>query len=170
MGDGIEQGVGECLDAEIDGGEEAVCHEDEVSAMGVGNDDFLFGIEEGGVSFDHKRQPAGIGEETSDLFIGGGCSGDGGLADQQAEACIRFERAEELDLVAEDFVVKVPALQVGDGGGLVFFVGAMDDEKSEEVRPGGFENPFAIREIPYLMFVSLFVGCSSQFGWRLCGE
>jgi hypothetical protein len=57
----------------------------------------------------------------------------GGLAYQQAETCIRFERAEELDLVAEDFVVKMPALQIGDGGSFVFFVGPMDDEKSEKL-------------------------------------
>jgi hypothetical protein len=33
FGDGIEQGAGEGLDAEIDGGEEAVCHKDDVSSV-----------------------------------------------------------------------------------------------------------------------------------------
>lgn len=127
------------MDAEIDGGEEAVCHEDDVSAVGIGDDDFPIGIEEGNVALDHEGQPAGIGEEAVDLLIGGGCSGDGGLADQEAQARIGFERAEEYNLVAEDFVVKMPALQIGDGGSLVFLVGPVDDEQSEEVWPGGFE-------------------------------
>ncbi len=70
------------MDAEIDGGEEAVSHEDDVSAVGIGNDDFSLGIEEGNVALDHEGQPAGIGEEAVDLLIGGGCSGDGRLADQ----------------------------------------------------------------------------------------
>lgn len=139
FGDGIEQGIGEWLDAEIDGSEETVCHEDDVSAVGVGDHDFPFGIKEGEVAFDLKRQPAGIREEAPDLLVGGGCSGDGGLADQQAEARIRFERAEELDLIAEDFVVKMPALQIGDGGSLVFLVGPVNDEEPEKVRPSGFE-------------------------------
>jgi hypothetical protein len=131
---------------------------------------FPLGIEEGGVALDHKRQPARIGEEIPDLLIGGGCSGDGGLAYQQAEACIRFERAEELDLVAEDFVVKMPALQIGDGGSFLLFVGPMNDEKSKKIGPSGFENPFAIRQIPNLMFVPLFVGRPAQFDGRLLGE
>ena len=137
---------------------------------GVGDDDFPFGVEEGGVAFDREGQPAGIGEEGPDLFLGGGGSGDGGLANQQAEAFIRFECAKELDLVAEDIVVKMPTLQIGDGGCLVFLVRSMDDEETEEVGPSGFENHFAMRKIPHLMFVSLFVGCSAQFVRRFCGE
>ena len=133
------------MNAEIDGGEETVLHEDDVSAVGVGDDDFPFGIKEGDVALDHKRQLAGIGEKAPDLLIGGGRSGDGRLLNQQAEAQIRFKRAEEHDLVAEDFVVKVPALQIGDWGSFLFLVGAVDDEKPEKVRPGGFEDQFAIR-------------------------
>jgi hypothetical protein len=151
------------LDAEIDGGEEAVCHEDDVSAVGVGDYDVPFGVKEGDVALDHKRQPAGIGEKAPDLLIGGGRPGDGRLADQQAEACIRFKCSEEDDLVAEDFVVKVPALQVSDGGSLVFLVGTVDDEKSEKAGPCGFEVGLLILLEPHLMFVSLFVGCPVQF-------
>jgi hypothetical protein len=39
-----------------------------------------------------------------------------------------LERAEEHDLVAEDFIVKIPALQIGDRRGFAFLVGAADDE------------------------------------------
>jgi hypothetical protein len=45
----------------------------------------------------------------------------------------------------------------------VFFVGPVDYEKSEKVRPSGFENGFRIREIPNLMLVTLLVRSSIQF-------
>lgn len=57
------------MDAEIDGGEEAVCHEDDVSAMGVGDYDVPFGVKEGDVALDHKRQPAGIGAIPDLMFV-----------------------------------------------------------------------------------------------------
>lgn len=38
-GDGIELVGGEGLDAEVDGGEEAVAHFDDVSSVGIGNGD-----------------------------------------------------------------------------------------------------------------------------------
>jgi hypothetical protein len=35
LGDGIEQGTGEWLDAQVDRGEESIVHEDEVAPVGV---------------------------------------------------------------------------------------------------------------------------------------
>ena len=165
-GDSIEQGSGDGLDAEVDGGEEAVVHEDDVAAMGVGDHDFPFGIEEGDVALDHKRQPAGIGEETPDFLIGGGRPGDGWLADQQAEPCVGLDRTEKDDLVTENLIVKMPALQIGDGGRLVFLVGPVNDEKPEKVGPSGFEVGFRFLLEPDLVFVSFVVGSLIQFDRR----
>jgi hypothetical protein len=66
-------------------------------------------------------------------------------------------------LVAEDFIVKMPALQVGDGRCLAFLVGPVDYEKSEKVRPSGFKNVFIMRQIPDLMLVTLLIRSSIQF-------
>jgi hypothetical protein len=69
-------------------------------------------------------------------------------------------------LVAEDLIVKMPALQVVDGRGFVFLVGSVDDEQAEEVGPGGLEIGSGFLLEPDLMFVSFVVGCPVQFDRR----
>ncbi len=48
------------MDAEVDGGEVAIGHEDEVAAVGVGDDDLVFGVEVGGVIVDDEFFPTGV--------------------------------------------------------------------------------------------------------------
>lgn len=161
--DGVEEGTGEALDAKVNGSEESVFHEDDVTAVGVRNDDAPFGIEEGEIAFDHKRLPAGVGEESADLLIGGWRAGDGRLADQQAEASVGLECSEEGDLIAENLIMKIPALQVRDGRGFGFFLGPVDDKQAEEVVPGGFEVGPRVLFKPDLMFIALLVRNPIQF-------
>lgn len=58
FGDGIQEGAGDGLDAQVDGCEESVFHQDDVTAMGVGDDDMSFGIEEGDIAVDDEPSPA----------------------------------------------------------------------------------------------------------------
>ncbi len=93
FGDGIEQRIGEELDAEVDRSQEAIFHEDDVAAVCIGNDNVSLRIEKGGVALDLKSLPAVIVEESNDLFIGSRRARNGWLADQEPEAGLCLERA-----------------------------------------------------------------------------
>ena len=156
------------LDAEVNGGKEAVFHEDDISTVAVGDDELSRGIEEGGVALDDEALPAGVSEETLDFRVGGRFSGDGRLADQEAQAGVGLECAKEDHLISKNFIVKLPALQIGDGRGIELLVGTVDDEQAEEARPSSLDDRFGAGEIPDLVLVALVVGRSFQFGRRLC--
>ncbi len=84
---GIDEIRSEFLDSQIDGGEGAVVHEDEISRMGVGDRDLQRRIEVGEIQSDLKGLPARVLKEAADLFLVGGLPGDGGLADQTGFLC-----------------------------------------------------------------------------------
>ncbi|MEP2775873.1 MAG: hypothetical protein ABJQ29_13820 [Luteolibacter sp.] len=112
--DGIEQGTRESLDTEIDGGEKAILHEDEIPAMGIGDGDVPYRIKEGDFPDDGEREPAVPSEEGFDLCDGGRLSGDGRLADQHAQLSLLLDGTEKADVVSEQLIVQQPALQIGD--------------------------------------------------------
>jgi len=101
-----------------------------------------------------------------DLLQGGWCAADRGLADEETQLAIGFENAEELDAVAEDFIVKRPTLQIGDGRCFGIFVVPMDDTHSKKVRPSGFEVAVGIGSKPDLMLIAFIVGWTTQFSRR----
>jgi hypothetical protein len=89
------------LDAEVDRGQEAIFHEDDVAAVGIGNDNVPLRIEKGGVALDLKSLPAVVIEELNDLLIGGWSACNGRLADYEPEAGVGLKRSEKSDLVPE---------------------------------------------------------------------
>ncbi len=100
------------------------------------------------------------------MLIGGGCSLDGGLLDDETQAFWRWECAEECYFVPEELVVELPAFQIGDGRGFGFLMGAVNDEEAEEVWPCGFEVGGLVFIKPDLMLVALLVGGAAQLVWR----
>jgi hypothetical protein len=68
-----------------------------------------------------------------------------------------LQRTQERDLIAKEFIVEVPSLQVGDRRCLGFLVRSMDHPQAEKIRPCGFEVGLRIRVKPDLMLVSLVV-------------
>jgi hypothetical protein len=73
----------------------------------------------------------------------------------EAEAGRGFYGTEKKDLVAEEAVVPMPALQVVDGRGAGVFVGAMDDFQAEEPWPSGLEERAGGFAKPDLVFVAV---------------
>ncbi len=118
--DGIEECAGDGLNAEVDRSEETVVHEDDVTAVGVGDDDLPLRIEEGKVAINDKALPTRVGEEAFDFRNACRLAFDGGLANQEAEAVVCLESAKEDDAITENLVVEVPTFQVVNGRGLVF--------------------------------------------------
>jgi hypothetical protein len=65
--------------------------------------------------------------------------------------------------------MEMPALEIGNGRGFGFFVGAMNDKHAKEVRPSDFDHVFGRRAKPDLVLVALFVRGTAQFARRLAG-
>jgi hypothetical protein len=153
---GIEEGSFEALDAEVDRGEQAVGHEDEVPAVGIGDGEGVGGIEKSEFAVGAEGLPSVADKEIADLVVvDGRGAGDGGLLDEEAEAGGGFYGTEKTDLVAEEAVVPMPALQVVDGRGAGVFVGAMDDFQAEEPGSSGLEERAGGFAEPDLVFVAV---------------
>lgn len=155
------------MDAEVDGGKQAVGHKDEVAAVGIGDGEAVGGIEKGEFCVGAEGLPSVAHKEVANLvFVGGRGAGDGGLFDEEAEAGGGFYGTEKADLVAEEAVVPMPALQIADGRGAGVFVGAVDDFEAEESGPGGFEERAGGFAEPDLVFVAVVGRGLAQFGRR----
>lgn len=72
--------------------------------------------------------------------------------------------SEETDVIAEEFVVEKPTLQLVDRRGLGFLILAMDDKQAEKVPPSGFQETGRICQEPHLMLVPLIIRSPAQFG------
>ena len=84
------------MDAEVDGGQEAVRHENKISAMGVGNGEAIYRIKVGELAIGMKGLPTIAYKKIPDLVVmGGWCAGDGGLLDQKAETSGGLVNSEE---------------------------------------------------------------------------
>lgn len=153
------------MNAKIDGRKEAVIHQNDVAAVGIGNGDAACGVKEGEISVHHEGEPAVLNEKALDFLLGGRFAGDGGLADQEAKAAIGLERSEEYDFISKEFIMKEPAFQISDRRGLVFLILPMNHQESVKTRPSGFEKTGGIRQIPNLMLVAFVVGRAAQL-WR----
>ncbi len=111
----VKQRTAERLNAEINGGQEVVIHEDDVSSVGVGDDDLSQRIEVGHFVVGEEALPATLGEEVVDLMQGSGNSLNGFLLDHHPQHAVFFNHTEELHVIPKELIVQAPAFQIGDG-------------------------------------------------------
>jgi hypothetical protein len=156
---GFKKTACEALDAEVDGGQEAVRHENEISAMGVGNGEVINRIKVGELAIGMKGLPAIAYKKIPDLVVmGGRCAGNGGLLDQKAETCGGRVNSEKTQLVGKKKIMPMPAFQVIDRGGAGVFIGPVHDLETKKARPCGFEKGAGGFSKPDLVFVALIGG------------
>ena len=156
---GFKKTVREALHAEVDGGQKAVRHENEISAMGIGNGEAINRIKVGEFAVGVKGLPAVANKKIPDLVIMGDRSaGDGRLLDEKAKTCGGLMNSEEPQLVCKKKIMPLPALQVIDGRGARVFISPVHDLEPEKAGPCGFEEGAGGFAEPDLMFVALIGG------------
>ena len=90
-------------------------HEDDIAAVGIGNDDAPIDIKKGRVALDLKSFPTGIDEELLNLLIGSRSACNGWLTNHEPETELGLQCSEKSDLIPKQFIVKLPSLQIRNG-------------------------------------------------------